>query len=298
MGSREGGMSGVLARRALVAGALLAFSAFLPSAAQAPPRSSPDSGGLAWVRVGGGRIRIRILGTDTPTVVLVSGLGDGLRAWAAVQPAVATFARVLAYDRPGLGASDPTSGPRDVAHMAVELNALLTQADAHPPYILVGHSLGGMIVQVYAAHHPHDVAGIVLIDPALAGFYLRADSLPAWQEELAKENRDLVSAPAVVRAEMAAFADDVSAVAALGPLPTVPMGLLTSTHHGVEGPGAPALEQLWLHEHRRWAADHPGTRHLVDSVHGHRLQEETPGDVSALIRSIVEEALHRSGPQD
>ena len=281
---------------ALIAGS----SACRPAAQSTSEILRVDSVGDAWVPVGQGRIRVRLQGVGGPTVVLVSGLGDGLEAWRAVQPKIAAITQVLAYDRPGLGASDAQAGARDVPHMTTELRALLQRSRVPAPYILVGHSLGGFIVQYYAAHYPDDVAGMVLVDPAIADFYRSADALPAWREEKAEKLRDLSGASPAIRAEFGAFDADVAAVAAARPLSPIPVVLLTSVHHGLTGPAAESLEVLWLEAQRDWAHAHPGTRHVVDPIHGHYLQVETPeavvGAVQEVLRRVAEHRPRQAAP--
>src|SRR5262249_34835581 len=121
---------------AVVISGVAVTAAWQPVTAQNLPEAKPDSVPTSSVLLAGRHVAFRLLGEGTPAVVLVSGLGDGLRGWAAVQPGVAAFTRVLAFDRPGLGQSDPTRGPRDVRHMAAELQGLLKHIDAPPPYVL------------------------------------------------------------------------------------------------------------------------------------------------------------------
>ncbi|HEY6555915.1 MAG TPA: alpha/beta hydrolase [Polyangiaceae bacterium] len=103
-------------------------------------------------------------GSGSPPVVLDSGLGNDAAAWSRVQPEVARFARVCSYDRAGLGASSPAPRPHSNTQMARELRSLLRAAKVAPPYVLVGHSMGGVNVQLLAKAHPKDVAGMVLVD--------------------------------------------------------------------------------------------------------------------------------------
>jgi pimeloyl-ACP methyl ester carboxylesterase len=118
------------------------------------------------VDVGGYRLHLSCAGSGDPTVILESGAGVPGLNWALVQPEVAKRARVCTYDRAGLGWSDPSPRPRTAAVMAEELHTLLERAGIDGPYVLVGHSLGGVIVRQFALAHPHDVVGMVLVDSA------------------------------------------------------------------------------------------------------------------------------------
>lgn len=115
---------------------------------------------------GSRRLNIYCTGTGAPTVVLDAGGGGWSLAWAAVQPLVAARARVCSYDRAGLGFSDPGPMPRTTAAIVADLHELLRGTGERPPYVLVGHSMGGFDVRLYADTYPDDVAGMVLVDPS------------------------------------------------------------------------------------------------------------------------------------
>ena len=114
----------------------------------------------------GRRLNLYCLGHGTPTVVFESGLTDETVTWALVQPAIAAHTRACSYDRAGIGYSDPQRRPGDSANVVDDLHRLLTAASIKPPYVLVGHSLGGMHVRLYADVYPKEVAGMVLVDPS------------------------------------------------------------------------------------------------------------------------------------
>jgi pimeloyl-ACP methyl ester carboxylesterase len=125
-------------------------------------RFNPMPGQL--VDVGGYKMHINCTGQGTPTVILDSGLGDSYISWNKVQPKIAQFARVCSYDRAGLGYSDSSPHPRTSKDIAEELHTLLHNAGIFPPYILVGHSMGGYDVRLYASLYRPEVAGMVLVD--------------------------------------------------------------------------------------------------------------------------------------
>ena len=114
----------------------------------------------------GRRLNLYCTGSGSPTVIFDSGLGDDTTAWALVQPAITAHARSCSYDRAGLGFSDPARRPGTSADIVDDLHRLLSAASIKPPYILVGHSYGGMNVRLYADLYPDEVVGIVLVDPA------------------------------------------------------------------------------------------------------------------------------------
>jgi pimeloyl-ACP methyl ester carboxylesterase len=127
-----------------------------------PPGSSGQG---RLVDIGGRHLYLACQGTAAPMVVFVAGLGDrGEAAWGAVWGQVARNARACVYDRAGLGRSDPN--PRTTTYQAAtdDLHALLRRGHIPGPYVLVGHSLGGLLTRLYAHQHPADVAGVVLVD--------------------------------------------------------------------------------------------------------------------------------------
>jgi pimeloyl-ACP methyl ester carboxylesterase len=128
------------------------------------------------VDVGGYRLHIDCRGNRSPTVVMEAGLTDPSLAWSLVQPQVSTMTRVCVYDRAGLGWSDASPQPRSAEVMVEELHALLQNANIGAPYIMVGHSTGGMLVRLYAHSYTAEVVGMVLVDAQHEGQFYR---LPA-----------------------------------------------------------------------------------------------------------------------
>src|SRR5688572_3723581 len=116
------------------------------------------------VDVGGYRLHINCTGTGSPTVVIDAGLGDWSTGWGFVQPEVAKTTRVCTYDRAGWAWSETGPLPRDAAQFAKELHTLLKNANIPGPYLMVGHSLGGLTVRVFVHDYSSEVVGVVLID--------------------------------------------------------------------------------------------------------------------------------------
>lgn len=116
------------------------------------------------VDVGSYRLHINCRGQGSPTVVMESGNGNFSLNWGRVPREVAKFTQVCTYDRAGLGWSDRSPRPRTAHNLVEDLHTLLARSGVEPPYVLVGHSLGGMLMRLYAHEHPDQVAGMVLVD--------------------------------------------------------------------------------------------------------------------------------------
>jgi pimeloyl-ACP methyl ester carboxylesterase len=125
-------------------------------------RAYPPPGEM--VDVGGHSLHINCVGQGSPTVVLDAALGDMSAQWVWVQREVSDTTRVCAYDRAGMGWSEMGPEPRDAKQISSELHALLKGGGIEGPYVLVGHSFGGLYMQTYAARYPDEVAGVSLVE--------------------------------------------------------------------------------------------------------------------------------------
>ena len=148
---------------AVLLGLALVGYIYEPLAEAADAKAYPPPGEL--VDVGGYRLHINCTGSGSPAVVIEAGLGDWSTSWGGViQPEVAKTTRVCTYDRAGLGWSDAASLPSNAAQFSQELHTLLQNARVPGPYVMVGHSLGGLIVRVFAHDYASEVAGVVFVD--------------------------------------------------------------------------------------------------------------------------------------
>ena len=158
-------------RSLVLAAALLACGAASAQDALPAPTLHTIDGRQVEILAGG-------MAAGPGTIVFENGLRETLATWNGVLSKLAPRARVFAYNRPGYGHSDDTPRPRDGATIVEDLRRMLHESGATPPYVLVGHSLGGLYMQQFARAHPDEVAGVVLVDAVYPGVIKRSDDFP------------------------------------------------------------------------------------------------------------------------
>jgi pimeloyl-ACP methyl ester carboxylesterase len=159
--------------------------AFQASAIELDKRNYPPPGKL--YSVNGHSMHIICKGEGDPTVILQAGGAADSTWWYWVQNQLAAHTRVCAFDRPGMGWSEPTTEPRDALTLVGELHALLAEADVRPPYVMAGHSWGAVLTRIYAAQYPQEIAGITLVDSAilLPKHFADQSEFDAWKATFA-----------------------------------------------------------------------------------------------------------------
>ena len=262
--------------------------------AQGAPQAT-GSGVDELVDVGGYRLRVRCAGEGTPTVLLEAGLGSNSATWDSVVPGVDEFTRVCRYDRPNLGRSDPSPreileiGPttfialRSGQEVVTDLRRVLTSVGGDGPYVLVGHSLGGLFIVLFASLHPEDVAGIVLVDSAHPDQVARSHELMTFEEAQRDQNGLMQNREGL---DIDRILDEVRSRNWRTIAPLVVLA------HG-QPDSSPEEEEDW----RDMQADHarrsPSGRLVVAERSGHDIQLDQPDLVVEAIREVVTRA--RSG---
>ena len=270
-----------LAAVALFVG-LAAVMVGVPPAGAAGPRHGVIEGRFD---VGGYRLYLRCTGTGTPTVVMDASANADTSTWSDVEPSLARVTRVCVYDRAGLGRSDPPTVlfPRTSQTMVDELTTLLRVAAVPGPYVLVGHSIAGFNVQLFAREDAGDtVVGVVLIDATPTGLIAVFDrfGIPIPPPDDLVENSE-------------GFDYRVSAtqIRDAGPFPPVPLVVLT---HGNPGNLGPPLEELWQELQVAQSQLSPEGRLIVARKSGHFIQNDQPRLVFGAIVQVVARARHNA----
>src|SRR6185295_11117359 len=228
---------------------------------------SQNSLTLQKVDVGGHNLSLLIGGQGSPAVIFEGGFGTGIASWSTVQKAVATFTRTVSYDRAGLGQSELGPKPRSAKQVAGELHVALEKAGVKPPYVLVGHSFGGIYVRVFADMYPSEVVGMVLIDPSQESF--NDWLIKNMPDRLKAAESNIANAGEGVKAEFASVDTSYSQARAAKVPAGIPVTLLTATVD--ETMPAEALK-LWIEKHKEWLATVPGSKHIVVEKATHFIQ--------------------------
>ena len=170
-----------------IGGVVLGQPAAAPEVAQ-PQGLLPYGKPGQLIDIGSRRINLHCTGAGGPTVILMAGLSSWSAVWYKTQPAIAQMTRVCAFDRAGYGFSDPAPRPQVLSEVVDDLHAALAAGPVPGPYVLVGHSLGGLEARVYSQRWPKEVVGMVLDDTSPAGEGLIDEDQPGFDEVIGRES--------------------------------------------------------------------------------------------------------------
>ena len=250
------------------------------------------------IDAGGPRLRMLIAGTGSPTVVFESGAGGPLESWVRIQPEVAKFARTISYDRAGNGLSEKGATPRDGRHVAIELHTALCNARAKPPYVLVGHSLGGPYIRVFAGLYPDEVAGLVLVDPTqeeLIAWVKKRDPKPSDQHPY-RPYDEVDCAPATfAQAQANPLPKNIPVLLITGMGPREHPGFLPKNLKEEVSKDQTTFYPAKLKYHREWVEKNSGGQLIVSENSGHGIPFEEPELVIKTIRETVNRTRQSGG---
>ena len=238
------------------------------------------------VDIGDRSLLLRCRGSGGPTVVLEAGLADDLSTWDTVQESVSARTRVCAYNRANIGVSDAAPKPRTTTDMVDDLEHLLAAADEPPPYVLVGFSFGGLVVQQFAATHPDDVAGLVLVESN------HPDEQRQFESHLTRKQIRDDRAAVAANPEGADVFSSFDEVRAAGPLPAVPLVVVTAGVPEEWPPGwnPKVFNRLRSRQQADLATLVPGGRQMFARQSGHRVPDEQPEVVVRALDDVLDRA--------
>ena len=238
------------------------------------------------VALGGGRsLYLKCMGSGSPTIVLEAGFGGNSDNWRDVQPELARTARTCSYDRAGLGNSVAMPGVHSAADEVRDLHRLLTAAHVAPPYVIVGHSYGGLLARLFAHEHPAETAGVVLVDAV--GRDQTQRQLAIWPRSEVPKLRRAYAKPVAEGVNVAAGEALAARIRTLG---TTPLAVVTAGNHTADlSPLPPRLaraeERLWTTMQDELATLSPDHVHVVALRSGHFVQS-LDGQPEVVVRAI------------
>jgi pimeloyl-ACP methyl ester carboxylesterase len=245
------------------------------------------------IAVGPYQVQVAQQGSGRYTVIFESGFGTDLRAWRKVAPEVAKSAHTVAYSRAGYGSSDARPEARTILQSSLELDQLVAGAKLKPPFILVGHSYGGLLARAFAVRHPDWVAGMVLVDPADERFNPALRRLDA-KRALDDDRQFAAIVPAKFKPELALLQPVLDAGVLPAPLdgklPDVPVVILTSVQQAekpmffLESVEAVAIKRDLHADFLRRFSD--GSQ-VLTMKSGHNIQLEEPELVVAAVNKVI-----------
>jgi pimeloyl-ACP methyl ester carboxylesterase len=219
-----------------------------------------------------------------------AGLGNSSESWLGIQPKVAAFTRVCIYDRAGLGNSDLSIHTQNTAQIVLDLHNLLARAGIPGPLVLVGHSLGGINVRLYASMYPKEVVGMVLVDSAHEEQFARMDAL--IPEEIKKQFPP--SALEIISNEKVDFKENSERRARLAKWHAdIPLIVLTAANAKPDPPGslaylAPKFEQIRQELQQDLVHRSPKGKQIIATKSGHYIHRDEPDLVVTAIREVID----------
>lgn len=248
------------------------------------------------VDVGGRRLAVKDLGQGTPVVVLEMGMAGTSQMFDHIAPKVAEWTRVIWYDRGGLGQSDPAPEPRTYRDRITDLHTLLQKMEVPGPSVLVGHSMGGQLVRLYAALYPQDVAALVLIDASHETQFERLEAAlpPAKEGEhpwITEKRLKRGSWKQPVNDERIDNVTGFEQMRVCGSLGNLPLVVITRGRAPDSGDAPQEIidewEQIWWQLQCEQAALSTNSRHIVAEKSGHLINQDEPELIIEEIRRIV-----------
>lgn len=237
------------------------------------------------VPVDGSTMSLNLSGAGKTAIILEAGSGGDHRNWTSVQPLLSRLGRVVSYDRLDYGRSGPSERPRTASVVVEQLREGLRNAGVDPPFLLVGHSYGGNLMRVFASKYSDEVIGLVLVDPPMEDFYIRATIaaphayLAGLEDALLHDDK---KASDTLKREYLAYETSMLQTRLAKSPPGNRIVLLSA---GQQLANSETLRRIWLEEQTKWTRK-VGARHVVLDT-GHNIPKEQPQAVVEAVRSLL-----------
>ena len=251
-----------------------------------------------FVDIGGRRLAATRAGAGSPTVILETGLGAESNEWQAVQQEISTSTQVLRYDRAHRGASDAAPKPRSAADMLADLGTLLRIEDIEGPYVLVGHSFGGLLMRLFAHQHPLEVQALILVDS------MHEDQFdvfgPLFPAPTPTEPRELTGMRSLWTGgwrnpdattegiDFTTSLRDARAIKSLGQVPLIVLTAGTFVNSKlIPDESRAALQERWEGLQKTFLTLSTNARQSFVRDSGHFVQRDNPGAILQAIRTVI-----------
>lgn len=237
------------------------------------------------------QVHIKETGQGQPTVIIEAGLGSGLDFYDTLQTAISKLTTVLSYDRPGLGKSGKSPNPRTLPVYIDELKSLLETERIHPPYILVGHSLGGLIARYYAYKYPEEIVGLVLIDCLHEDWFEYIRTTHSNEEvEMFNKAIDPNQSTGVTKEEWEQFEYNCELIKEIEIPQHIPIRIITATQYGKDQQALgyhPEDMKVWAKMQASYMNNTKNAKQIITDKSGHSIHLTEPELIINSIEEII-----------
>ncbi|MFF0827060.1 alpha/beta fold hydrolase [Brevibacillus sp. NPDC003359] len=216
--------------------------------------------------------------SDFPTVVFDSGYGCTLNYWSSISAEISNQTRMFIYDRAGIGESESDDRPRHSQQIIENLRILLQKANVSPPYVLIGHSFGGLNVRLYASTYPEEVAGVILLDPCHED--QNRIMVPLFSEEVQEEYYSQFVLEGSIQEIEESF-EQARKSKSLGNKPLIVVSGTLQPHHNPESMSA------WIALHKELTKLSTRSRHIIVENAGHAIHIDQPNVVVDIVKDML-----------
>jgi len=252
----------------------------------------------SMVSVGNHSLHMVTMGHGEDTVIIEAGYMGELADWRAFATSIATFSKVVIYSRAGYGKSTPSPTPNSLNDSVEELKMLTKISELEGPFIMVGHSYGGLIVRKFSEMYPDHVKGLVFVEPASENYFKTLREIdPSSTEASRKKMYGRLSGNKLeeYKLMMTNYYDTPIDIIELASLPDVPAVVLTAAkkRNSKSLANTPKARKAWREEHSKLIKKFPQSSHIVTTNSGHFIQLDEPELIADAIKNVINQANYK-----